>query len=67
MADDTPAAAPPSEEDLDRIEQMIASQPDDHVVRVGDIAPLVLRLVNEVRRLIVENRRLGDRGRTFDS
>ena len=63
MSDDAPAAEPPTEEDLDRIEQMIESQPDDHVVRVGDIAPLVMRLVNEVRRLLAENRRLTNRTR----
>jgi hypothetical protein len=67
MSDDTPAAEAPTEEDLDRIERMIESHPDDHVVRVGDIAPLVMRLVNEVRRLMAENRRLAERGRTFDS
>lgn len=63
MPDETSAAEPPSEADLDRIEQMIESQPDDHVVRVGDIAPLVMRLVNEVRRLAAENRRLTNRTR----
>lgn len=63
MPDETSAALPPSEADLDRIEQMIESQPDDHVVRVGDIAPLVMRLVNEVRRLAAENRRLTNRTR----
>jgi len=63
MSDDAPAAEPPTEEDLDRIEQMIESHPDDHVVRVGDIAPLVMRLVNEVRRLLAENRRLTNRTR----
>lgn len=63
MPDETSAALPPSEADLDRIEQMIESQPDDHVVRVGDIAPLVMRLVNEVRRLTAENRRLTNRTR----
>lgn len=63
MPDETSAALPPSEADLDRIEQMIESQPDDHAVRVGDIAPLVMRLVNEVRRLTAENRRLTNRTR----
>jgi hypothetical protein len=67
MADSTPAHDPPTEEDLDRIEQMIESQPSDHVVRVGDIAPLVIRLVTEVRRLLAENRRLTERGRGWDS
>jgi hypothetical protein len=63
MSDDTPAGEPPTEADLDRIEQMIASHPPDHVVRVGDIAPLVMRLVDEVRRLLAENRRLSNRTR----
>jgi hypothetical protein len=63
MSDDTPAGAPPTEADLDRIEQMIASHPPDHVVRVADIAPLVMRLVGEVRRLLAENRRLSNRTR----
>jgi hypothetical protein len=62
--DETPAEEPPTEEDLARIEQMIASHPVDHVIRVGDIAPLVLRLVAEVRRLMAETRRLGEK---FDS
>jgi spore coat polysaccharide biosynthesis protein SpsF (cytidylyltransferase family) len=67
MADPTPAHDPPTEEDLDRIEQMIESHPSDHVVRVSEIAPLVIRLVGEVRRLLAENRRLAERGRGFDS
>ena len=67
MADPTPADEPPSEEDLARIEQMIASHPPDHVVRIADIAPLVLRLVAEVRRLMAENRRLSGDSRSFDS
>ena len=54
---ETPTSEPPTEQDLLRIEEMIASHPPDHVVRVGDIAPLVLRLVAEVRRLIAETRR----------
>jgi hypothetical protein len=66
MADSTPASEPPTEEDLDRIEQMIASQPRDHVVRIADIGPLVLRLVAEVRRLMAENRRLTN-GERWDS
>jgi hypothetical protein len=67
LSDDMPAGEPPTEEDLDRIEQMIESQPPDHVVRVADIAPLVIRLVTEVRRLLAENRRLAERGRGWDS
>lgn len=63
MPDDTPAAQPPTEEDLDRIERMLESHPEDHVVRVGDIAPLVSRLVAEIRRLMAENRRLSNRAR----
>jgi hypothetical protein len=64
---DSPPAEPPTDEDLDRIERMIEGQPSDHVVRVSDIAPLVMRLVAEVRRLLAENRRLIERGRGFDS
>jgi hypothetical protein len=64
MSNDTPASEPPTEEDLDRIERMIASHPEDAVVRVGDIRPLLLRLVAEVRRLMAQGRR-GDT--TFDS
>jgi hypothetical protein len=65
MADDTPADEPPTAQDLDRIEQMIESHPADHVVRVGDIRPLVLRLVAEVRRLMAVAR-AGDPAK-FDS
>jgi hypothetical protein len=64
MSDDTPASEPPTPEDLDRIEKMIESHPEDAVVRVGDIRPLVLRLVAEVRRLMAEGR---DGPRKFDS
>ena len=67
MPDATPALEPPTDDDLDRIEEMIASHPDDHVVRIGDIGPLVTRLVAEVRRLRAENRRLAPRGRPLDS
>ena len=49
---------PPSPADLDRIEAMVDSQPEDNVVRVRDIAPLIKRLVAEIRRLAEENRRL---------
>ena len=62
-SDDTPASAPPTEADLDRIEEMLSRHPPDHVVRVADIAPLVMRLVGEVRRLVAENRRLSNRTR----
>jgi hypothetical protein len=61
--DDTPASAPPTEADLDRIEEMLSRHPADHVVRVADIAPLVMRLVAEVRRLLAENRSLSNRAR----
>ena len=64
MSNDTPASEPPTDEDLDRIERMIASHPEDAVVRVGDIRPLVLRLVAEVRRLLAESR---GEDRKFDS
>lgn len=67
MSEGTPAEEPPTEEDLDRIERMMESQPSDHVVRVSDIAPLMRRLVGEVRRLLAENRRLIERGRGWDS
>ena len=63
MSDDTPAAEPPTEADLDRIEEMLSRHPPDHVVRVADLAPLVMRLVAEVRRLVAENRRLSNRTR----
>jgi hypothetical protein len=63
MSDDTPAGEPPTEADLFRIEQTLAAHPPDHVVRVADIAPLVMRLVGEVRRLLAENRRLSNRTR----
>jgi hypothetical protein len=49
---------PPSAADLDRIEAMVDNQPEDNVVRVRDIAPLIKRLVTEVRRLSDELRRL---------
>lgn len=49
---------PPSAADLDRIEAMVDGQAEDNVVRVRDIAPLIKRLVAEVRRLAEENRRL---------
>ena len=64
-ADATPADEPPTEADLARIERMIESHPADAVIRVGDIRPLVLRLVAEVRRLMVENR--GTDPAKFDS
>ena len=67
MTDSTPADEPPTEEDLARVEQMLESQPPDHLVRVSDIAPLILRLIGEVRRLAAENRRLASRGRGFDA
>ena len=67
MSDGTPAEEPPTEEDLDRIERMIEGHPADHVVRLGDIGPLVIRLVGEVRRLLAENRRLAERGQGWDS
>jgi len=37
---------------------MIDDQPEDNVVRVRDIAPLIKRLVAEIRRLSDELRRL---------
>lgn len=49
---------PPTPADLDRIEAMVDNQPDDNVVRVRDIAPLIKRLVAEIRRLTKEKRRL---------
>jgi hypothetical protein len=67
MEQHTPAIEPPTDEDLDRIVDMIQAQPADQVVRVADIGPLVLRLVAEVRRLAAENRRLATRGRGFDA
>jgi hypothetical protein len=67
MADSAPAHEPPTDEDLDRIEETITRHPDDHVVRIGDIGPLVMRLVAEVRWLMAENRRLAERTRGFDS
>ena len=56
--DGTPASEPPTEEDLAHIERTIESQPEDSMVRIGNIRPLVLRLVAEVRRLMAENRAL---------
>jgi hypothetical protein len=53
-----PVEEPPTPADLDRIEAMVDSQPEDNVVRVRDIAPLIKRLVAEIRRLTDENRRL---------
>jgi hypothetical protein len=53
-----PVDEPPTPADLDRIEAMVDSQPADNVVRVRDIAPLIKRLVGEIRRLSRENRRL---------
>jgi hypothetical protein len=67
MADSAPTHEPPTDADLDRIEETITRQPEDHVVRMSDIGPLVLRLVAEVRRLMAENRRLTERSRGFDS
>jgi hypothetical protein len=49
---------PPTPADLDRIEAMVDNQPEDNVVRVRDIAPLIKRLVAEVRRLSDELLRL---------
>jgi hypothetical protein len=49
---------PPSAADLDRIEAMVDNKPEDNVVRFRDIAPLVKRLVAEIRRLSEELRRL---------
>jgi len=49
---------PPTPGDLDRIEAMVDNQPEDNVVRVRDIAPLIKRLVAEIRRLTDEKRRL---------
>lgn len=59
----TPVGEPPTDADLDRIERMLDGHPADSVVRVGDIAPLLRRLVAEVRRLLAENRRLHERVR----
>jgi hypothetical protein len=67
MADSAPAHEPPTDADLDHIEETIHRQPEDHMVRMSDVGPLVLRLVAEVRRLMAENRRLNERGRGFDS
>jgi hypothetical protein len=53
-----PVDEPPTPADLDRIEAMVDSQPVDNVVRVRDIAPLIKRLVGEIRRLSSELRRL---------
>jgi hypothetical protein len=53
-----PVDEPPTAADLDRIEAMIDGQPEDNVVRVRDIAPLIKRLVGEVRRLSAELHRL---------
>ena len=53
-----PVDEPPTAADLDRIEAMIDGQPADNVVRVRDIAPLIKRLVAEIRRLTDEKRRL---------
>ena len=53
-----PVEEPPTPADLDRIEAMVDSQPEDNVVRVRDIAPLIKRLVAEIRRLTDEKRRL---------
>ena len=59
MDDETrPVDEPPAAADLDRIEVMIDSQPEDNVVRVRDIAPLIKGLVAEIRRLTAEIRRL---------
>ena len=59
MDDETrPVDEPPTAADLDRIEGMIDNQPEDNVVRVRDIAPLIKRLVAEIRRLTDEKRRL---------
>ena len=49
---------PPTPADLDRIEAMVDNQPEDNVVRVRDIAPLIKRLVAEIRRLTEEKHRL---------
>jgi hypothetical protein len=67
MPDSTPAGEPPTDEDLDRIVDMIQGMPADEMVRVAAIGPLVLRLVDEVRRLMRENERLVSRGRGFDT
>jgi hypothetical protein len=53
-----PVDESPTPADLDRIEAMVDSQPVDNVVRVRDIAPLIKRLVGEIRRLSSELRRL---------
>jgi len=39
-----PVEEPPTAADLDRIEAMVDNQPEDNVVRVRDIAPLIKRL-----------------------
>ena len=66
--DDPPVPEePPTAADLDRIEQMLESQPPDYVVPVRDISPLIRRLVAEVRRLSAENERLRDRTRHLEN
>lgn len=67
MEESTPAVEPATEEDLDRIEATMDGHPPDDMVLVGDIAPLIKRLVAEVRRLMDENRRLLERVRNLES
>jgi hypothetical protein len=64
---ETPADAPPTPADLDRIVQAMDAHAPESLVMVGNIAPLVRRLVAEVRRLLEENARLRQRIRSLES
>jgi hypothetical protein len=64
---ETPANEPPTPADLDRIMAAVEGPPPESLIMMGNVAPLVRRLVEEVRRLVRENERLRERVRNLES
>ena len=64
---ETPTSDPPTAADLDRIVAAVEGHPPESLIMVGNVAPLVRRLVEEVRRLMRENDRLRERIRNLES
>jgi hypothetical protein len=64
---ETPAGEPPTAADLDRIVAAVEDRPPESLLMAGNVAPLVRRLVDEVRRLMRENGRLRERIRNLES
>ena len=64
---ETPASEPPTPADLERIVAAVEGPPPESLIMVGNVAPLVRRLVEEVRLLMQENERLRERIRNLES